>query len=66
MLVTLAMILLGNTTKLERVFSAMNFLKNLSQNHMGNQLLNDSFIVYVEENMFVVMIMRLFFNIFNI
>ena len=51
-MVTLALILPVATATVERVFSAMNFVKNQLQNRMGDQWLNDNLVVYIEKDVF--------------
>ncbi|KAH9651592.1 hypothetical protein KPL70_026806 [Citrus sinensis] len=51
-LVTLALILPVATATVERVFSAMNFVKNRLRNRMGDQWLNDNLVVYIEKDVF--------------
>ncbi|XP_016646929.1 PREDICTED: zinc finger MYM-type protein 1-like [Prunus mume] len=49
---TLALVLPVATTSVERVFSAMNIIKNQLRNRMGDQWLNNSLIVYIERDVF--------------
>ncbi|KAH9657510.1 TTF-type domain-containing protein [Citrus sinensis] len=51
-LVTLALILPVATATVERVFSAMNFVKNRLRNRMSDQWLNDNLLVYIEKDVF--------------
>ncbi|KAM6551043.1 hypothetical protein CsatB_000851 [Cannabis sativa] len=51
-LVTLSLLLPVVTATVERVFSAMNIVKNRLRNRMGNQLMNDSLLVYIEKDVF--------------
>ena len=51
-LVKLALILPVATASVERVFSAMNYVKNRVRNSMGDQFLNDCLITYVENELF--------------
>ncbi|XP_050386575.1 uncharacterized protein LOC126802901 [Argentina anserina] len=51
-LLTLALVLPIATTSVERVFSAMNIVKNPLRNRIGDQWLNDSLLVYIEKDMF--------------
>ena len=51
-LLTLALILPVVTATVERVFSAMNFVKTRLRNRMRDQLLNDTLLVYVEKDIF--------------
>ncbi|CAL8161455.1 unnamed protein product [Prunus armeniaca] len=52
LLLTLALVLPVATASVERTFSAMNIIKNLLRNRMGDQWLNDSLIVYIERDVF--------------
>ncbi|KAI8528033.1 hypothetical protein RHMOL_Rhmol12G0119600 [Rhododendron molle] len=52
LLLTLALILPVATATVERVFSAMNIVKDRLRNRMSNQWLNDSLVVYVERDFF--------------
>ena len=49
---TLALILPVMTATVDRVFFAMNFMKTRLCNRMGDQLLNDTLLVYVEKDIF--------------
>ena len=49
---TLALILPVVTATVERVFSAMNIVKNPLCNQMGDQWMNESLIVYIEKDVF--------------
>ena len=51
-LVTLALILLVATSTVERVFSAMNTIKNRLRNQIGEQWMNDCLVTYIEKNIF--------------
>ena len=51
-LVTLALILPVATATVERVFSAMNIIKNRLRNRMGDQWMNDNLLVYIERDIF--------------
>ena len=51
-LLTLALILLVVTAVVERVFFAMNFVNTRLRNRMGDQLLYDTLLVYVEKEIF--------------
>ena len=51
-LVTLILILLVVTTTVERVFSAMNVIKNRLRNQIGDQWMNDCLVTYIEKNIF--------------
>ncbi|XP_022883726.1 zinc finger MYM-type protein 1-like [Olea europaea var. sylvestris] len=52
MLVTLGLTLPVATASVERVFSAMNIVKNRLRNQIGDQWMNDSLFVYVEKDVF--------------
>ena len=52
LLVTLALVLPVATTTVERIFSAMNIVKNRLRNQMGDQWMNDQLLVYVEKDIF--------------
>ena len=51
-LVTLALILLVATATVERVFSAMNIIKNQLRNQIGDQWINDCLVTYIEKDIF--------------
>ena len=51
-LVTLALILLVATATIERVFSAMNIIKNWLRNQIGDQWMNDCLVTYIEKDIF--------------
>ncbi|XP_078178591.1 uncharacterized protein LOC144572793 [Carex rostrata] len=51
-LVKLTLILPVATASVERVFSAMNVVKNDSRNSMGDQWLNDCLVTYIERDLF--------------
>ena len=52
LLVTLALILPVATATVERVFSAMNYVKNRLRSRMGDEWLNDNLVVYIEKEVF--------------
>ena len=52
LLVTLALFLPIATTTVERVFSAMNYVKNRLRSRMGDEWLNDNLVVYIEIDVF--------------
>ncbi|KAH9782458.1 TTF-type domain-containing protein [Citrus sinensis] len=52
LLVTLALILPVATATVERVFSAMNYVKNRLRSRMGDEWLNDNMVVYIEKEVF--------------
>ena len=52
LLVTLALVLPVATATVERVFSAMNVVKNRLRNRMEDQWMNDTLIVYIEKEVF--------------
>ena len=41
------------TASVERVFSSMTFVKNKLRNKMGNQMLNDCLVTFVEKEFFL-------------
>ncbi|XP_039146895.1 uncharacterized protein LOC120284168 [Dioscorea cayenensis subsp. rotundata] len=51
-LIELALVLLVMTASVERVFSAMNIVKTDLRNKMGDGLMNDSLVVYIEREIF--------------
>ena len=51
-LVTLALILLVATSTVERVFSAMNIIKNRLRNKLGDQWMNNCLVTYIEKYIF--------------
>ncbi|XP_062089083.1 uncharacterized protein LOC133795647 [Humulus lupulus] len=52
LLIKLALTLLVATSSVKRAFSAMNIVKNQMRNKIGDQWLNDSLIVYLENDVF--------------
>ena len=46
------MILSAATASVERVFSSMTYVKNKLRNSMGDKLLNDSLITFLESDLF--------------
>ncbi|XP_022897522.1 uncharacterized protein LOC111411201 [Olea europaea var. sylvestris] len=52
-LITLVLILPVAIASVERVFSAMNLVKNDLCNKMGDELLNDKLVVYMEKDHFI-------------
>lgn len=40
------------TTSVERVFSTMNLVKNKLRNSMGDQILNDCLVTFIERDIF--------------
>ncbi|XP_022851190.1 uncharacterized protein LOC111372980, partial [Olea europaea var. sylvestris] len=52
-LITLVLILTVMIASVERVFSAMNLVKNYLRNKMGDELLNDNLVVYMEKYLFI-------------
>ncbi|XP_057471022.1 uncharacterized protein LOC130759834 [Actinidia eriantha] len=52
LLLTLALILPVATATVERVFSAMNIVKNRLRNRMGDEWMKNSLIVYIEKDIF--------------
>ena len=57
-LVTLALTLSVAIATDERVFSAMNIVKNQLRNGIGNQWINDSLVMYVKKMYLIKLIMR--------
>ena len=53
LLVKLSLILLVATASVERVFSALKIIKTSLRNSMGDQLLNDCLVPYIEKDVFV-------------
>ncbi|KDO38015.1 hypothetical protein CISIN_1g048383mg, partial [Citrus sinensis] len=51
-LVTLPLILPVATATVERLFSAINFLKNRLRNRIGDQWLNNNLVVYIKKDVF--------------
>ena len=51
-LVTLVLILLVATSIFERVFSAMNIIKNRLRNQIGDQWMNKSLVTYIDKDIF--------------
>ena len=51
-LVILALILLVAIASVERVFSAINIIKNRLRNQIGNQWINDCLVTYIEKYIF--------------
>ncbi|XP_074277211.1 uncharacterized protein LOC141600853 [Silene latifolia] len=52
LLLRLVLILPVATASVERVFSAMTYVKNKLRNSMGDQLLNDSLVTFIERDFF--------------
>ncbi|XP_022863028.1 uncharacterized protein LOC111383182 [Olea europaea var. sylvestris] len=52
-LITLVLILPVATASVERVFSAMNLIKNDLRNKMGDEMLNGNLVVYMERDLFM-------------
>jgi hAT family C-terminal dimerisation region len=50
--ILLTLILLVTTASVERTFSVMNVMKEASRNRMGDQLLNDCLVTYIERDLF--------------
>jgi len=49
LLVNLTSLLLVATVTIEQVFSAMKFIKNLLRNRMGDELMNNCLVTYIEK-----------------
>ena len=52
MLVTSALILQVIAATVERMFSAMNIIKNWLYNRMGDQWINDCLVTYIDKDIF--------------
>ena len=52
-LLKLVLILPVATASVERVFSSMTFVKNKLRNKMGDQLLNDCLVTFIEREFFL-------------
>ncbi|XP_028100920.1 zinc finger MYM-type protein 1-like [Camellia sinensis] len=52
LLLILALILPVATATVERIFSAMNIVKNQLRNRIGDEWMNDSLVVYIERGIF--------------
>lgn len=52
MLLKLALILVVAAISVETIYSAMNALKNRPRNRMGDRLINDCLVIYIEKNLF--------------
>ncbi|XP_021740877.1 zinc finger MYM-type protein 1-like [Chenopodium quinoa] len=52
LLIRLALILPVATASVERVFSSMTYVKNKLRNSMGDQLLNDNLVTFLERDLF--------------
>uniref|UniRef100_A0A7N0R9C9 HAT C-terminal dimerisation domain-containing protein n=1 Tax=Kalanchoe fedtschenkoi TaxID=63787 RepID=A0A7N0R9C9_KALFE len=67
LLLKLVLILPVATISVERVFSGMSFVKNRLRNSMGDQLLNDSLVTFIEKDIFLQVsdesVLRRFHNI---
>ena len=68
-LVTLSLILPVATITVERVFSAMNIIKNRLRNRIGDQWMNNCLVTYIEKDIFKIIeckeIMQRFQNMKN-
>ncbi|XP_019108188.1 uncharacterized protein LOC104907649 [Beta vulgaris subsp. vulgaris] len=53
LLIILVLILPVATASVERVFTSMTYVKNKLRNSMGDQLLNDSLVTFLERDLFV-------------
>ncbi|KAL4589665.1 hypothetical protein LXL04_002573 [Taraxacum kok-saghyz] len=53
LLIKLMLILPVDTASVERVFSEMTFVKNKLPNSMGNQVLNDCLVTFIEKDVFL-------------
>ncbi|BAH92799.1 Os04g0587500, partial [Oryza sativa Japonica Group] len=52
-LLKLVLVLPVATASVERIFSAMNYVKNKLRNRMGDQYLNDCLVTFIEREMFL-------------
>ena len=52
MLVTLTLILQVAAATIERMFSAMNIIKNWLYNRIGDQWINDCLVTYIDKDIF--------------
>ena len=52
MLVTLTLILQVAVATIERMFSAMNIIKNWLYNRIGDQWINDCLVTYIDKDIF--------------
>ena len=43
---------MATATTVERVFSGLNLVKNQMRNHMGDELLNDCLVTFLEREIF--------------
>ena len=43
---------MATATTVERVFSGLNLVKNQMRNHMGDELLNDCLVTFIEREIF--------------
>ena len=66
---SLALILLVAIANIERAFSATNIIKNRLRNRIGDWLMNDCLVTYIEKDIFKIIeceeIMQRFQNIKN-
>ncbi|KAL8498282.1 hypothetical protein ACS0TY_021563 [Phlomoides rotata] len=53
LLIKLVLILPVATAGVERVISGMTYVKNRLRNSMGDQLLNDCLVTFIEKNVFI-------------
>jgi hypothetical protein len=51
-MIKLALILPVATASVERIFSALKLVKSRLHNRIGDDLLNDCFVTYIEKNIF--------------
>uniref|UniRef100_A0A7N1A5R8 HAT C-terminal dimerisation domain-containing protein n=1 Tax=Kalanchoe fedtschenkoi TaxID=63787 RepID=A0A7N1A5R8_KALFE len=66
LLLKLVLILPVATTSVERVFSGMSFVKSRLRNSMGDQLLNDSLVTFIEKDIFYMLVMKVYCVVFRI
>ena len=43
---------MATATTVERVFSGLNLVKNQMRNHMGDEILNDCLVTFIEREIF--------------
>ena len=53
LLIKLVLLLPVATASVERIFSAMTFIKNKLRNKMGDNLLDDCLVTFIERDMFL-------------
>ena len=53
LLIKLVLLLSVATASVERIFSAMTFIKNKLRNKMGDNLLDDCLVIFIERDIFL-------------